>query len=555
MRKFPKLDLNSDWVEKTLGEMTLDQKIGQLLHPCIQPSSSVEHRTEALGSVEPGGLFLFSGSRQEFLEITRWFQDRSPIPLLISADLENGAGNIVEDATRFPSLMGLAATDNAQLAYEMGRAAAVEGRSCGVHWSFGPVVDLCVNPHNPDSNTRSMGDNPDRVASLSQAMIRGMQENGLCATVKHFPGAGFDDRDQHLTNTINPLRMDQWFESSGRMFQEAFELGVWSVMIGHLSLPAWDPGVGEHIQYSPPATLSRRIVTDLLRERMGFDGVIITDALDMAGVTAWGVFDEIIPRVIEAGSDMILFSEAKRDFDILRRAVDDGRLSEERIEESARRILALKETLNLQGDSGSTPVSDEEGEFFQQTSVSIAEKSITLVKDNHNALPLKFEKGVRVLSYHLRGDPEDNVDTFDDLLRQKGAEVVRFTEEDINSIPRGHDFADYDVVLLNIVLKPSWGTNRIRPAGNFMRDVWALITCHHPRLVMISYGSPYMSYEMPFVPLVINAYSNDLNTQKAELRVLSGEIQAKGISPVDLDSPYFTKSLDGFRANLRDNEK
>lgn len=550
MRKFPKLDLNSNWVDKTLSEMTLDQKIGQLLHPCIQPSSPVEKRLEALGGVEPGGIFLFSGSRQQFLEITGWFQDRSPTPLVISADLENGAGNIVEDATRFPSLMGLAATDSEKLAYEMGRAAAVEGRSCGVHWSFCPVVDLCVNPHNPDSNTRTLGDNPDRVARLSQAMIQGMQENSLCATVKHFPGAGFDDRDQHLTNTINPLRMDQWVASSGRMFQEAFQLGVWSVMIGHLSLPAWDPGEGEHMQYSPPATLSKKIVTDLLRGRMGFDGVIITDALDMAGVTAWGKFDEIIPRVIEAGCDMILFSEAKRDFDILRGAVDDGRLSEERIEESARRILALKERLNLQRDIAPIPVADDDRTHFQQTSVNIAEKSITLVKDSHGALPLKFEQGVRVLSYHLRGDPEDNVDSFDDLLRQMGAEVVRFTEEDIDKVPRGHDFAEYDVVLLNIVLKPSWGTNRIRPAGNFMRDVWALITCHHPRLVMISYGSPYMSYEMPHVPLVVNAYSNDLNSQKAVLRILSGEIAANGVSPVDLDSPYFTKSLDGIRPNL-----
>lgn len=550
MSGFKEFDTSSDWVEHILAGMTLDQKIGQLLHPCIQPSASDEERIEMLGDIEPGGLFLFAGSRKELQEITTWFQGRSSVPLIISADLENGAGKVVEEATKFPALMSLGATGDEQLAFEMGRAAAVEGRSCGIHWSFGPVVDISANPLNPGTNTRSFGDDPDLISRLSKAMIQGMQENGLCATVKHFPGGGFDDRDSHICNTINPLRIDQWFALSGRMFQDAFDLGVWSVMVSHISLPTWDPGDHVHMQFSPPATISRRIVTELLRKRMGFEGVIITDALDMGGVTSIGPFEEIIPRVIEAGCDMILFSSVKRDFRIIKDSIKGGRLTEAHVEASVRRILSLKEILGLHEDQTNPPLSKEDSEHFEDISRLIAEKALTLVIDRDSVLPLQLDKGARVLSYHVRGDPELNVNTFDNLLRERGVEVAHFNEQDVGKLPNADELSEFDIVLISAVFEPSWGTNLIRPGGNYMRDVWALITSHHPRLAFVSYGSPYLYYEMPHLPLVVNAYSADLNTQKAVLRLLAGEIEATGTSPVNLDSPYMFKSLEGLRYRL-----
>jgi len=541
------LPTTSEWVERTLASLTLDQKIGQLLHPNIWPATSQDELTGMLGDVEPGGIFLHPGKMEGFQNTTRWLQERFPVPVIVSSDLECGAGCMVEDATSFPDLMSLAATDNEELAFEMGRAAAVEGRACGIHWSFGPVVDINANPHNPDANTRSLGDDPDRVARLSTAIIRGMQQNGLCATAKHFPSGGFDDRDPHICTIINPLRMDQWFALSGRMFQEAIDMGVWSIMIGHISLPAWDPGDGTHIQHAPPATLSRKLITGLLRERMGFQGVIITDAMNMGGVTSWGPLEEIIPGAIEAGCDMILFSSAKRDFDILKRAIESGRLTEERIDQSVRRILALKELLGLHENRSLPSIATEDSEHFQRISREIAEKALTLVRDRNGVLPLKLEKGTRVLSYHLRGEPAYNVDPFDDLLREREVEVIHFDEMDLGKLPETNELAAFDVVLMSAVLRPSWGTNRIRPAGTYMRDVWSLITSHHPRLVFVSYGSPYLLYEMPNLPLAINAYSPDLNTQKAVLRLLIGEINAMGKSPVDLDSPYRLKSVEGLR--------
>ena len=550
MYTFPKLNLNSKWVEDTLASLSLAQKIGQLLHPCLQPSVSVEAREAHLDGIQPGGIFLFPGLKRQFAEITTWFQEMSTVPVIVSADLENGAGRIIEDATTFPELMSLAATGREDLAYEMGRAAAIEGRACGIHWSYGPIVDMNLNPYCPGASTRTLGSDPDLIAKLSGAMIRGMQENGLCATVKHFPGAGLDDRDSHICTTINSLRMHEWLALSGRMFQNAIDMGVWSIMTGHISLPAWDPGSGEHIQAAPPSTISKKLLTDLLRDRMGFDGVIITDALDMGGVTSWGSFDEIIPSAILAGCDMILFSEPRRDFDILMGAVKEGRLTEERINQSVRRILALKERLGLHVSTTPFYVSETDKISFQQVSEEISEKALTIVRDKHKTLPLTLSQDRRVLCYHLRGDPEENVDTFDDLLREMGVDVDTYTEQDIGKFPRNIDLSNYDFILLNVVLTPSWGTSRIRPAGNYMRDVWSLITSHHPGLVVISYGSPYIGYEMPHVTTVINSYSPDTNTQMAVLKLLTGQIQANGTSPVDLDSPYQLKALEGLRCIL-----
>jgi beta-N-acetylhexosaminidase len=216
-----------------------------------------------------------------------------------------------------------------------------------------------------------------------------------------------------------------------------------------------------------------------------------------------------------------------------------------------RRILALKETLGLHKNHNPPSIEAADSEHFRHISQEIAEKAITLVRDRNEALPLKLEEGNRVLSYHFRGDAAyKNVDAFDDLLRERGVDVTRLDETDLGKLPKGDAgdaLAAFDVVLISAVFGPSWGTNLIRPAGNYMRDVWSLITSHHPRLVFVSYGSPYHLYEMPNLPLVINAYSPDLNTQKAVLRLLVGEIKATGKSPVNLDSPYRLKSVEALR--------
>jgi len=438
-------------------------------------------------------------------------------------------------------MMSLGATDSAELAHTVGRATAGEGRAYGVHWTLSPVVDLNLNPNNPITSTRAFGDDPDRAAPLATAMIRGIQAGGMAATAKHFPGDGLDDRDHHLCTTVNPLSMGDWYALSGRMFQEAIDAGVWAIMPGHISLPSWDPGGGSHPADAPPATLSRKLITGLLREKMGFEGVVITDAMNMAGALAWGPTEDILPRAIEAGCDVILFCSAKTDFDILKRAVERGRLTEARIDQSVRRVLALKEALGLHVDPAPRPLTDEDSERFGQAGTTIAETALTVVADREGVLPLKLDASARVLSYRLRSQPERDVTAFDDALRERGVQVTQLCEADKAGVKETFEQGEFDLVIFSAVVLPMWGTGRIRLVGD-MGDIWSPVHIPRERLVFVSYGSPYHLSEMSYLPLVINAYSPDDRTQRAVVRLLAGEIRPRGVSPVDLDSPYRYRS-------------
>jgi beta-N-acetylhexosaminidase len=533
-----------EWIKSRLSKMSLDQKIGQLLHPFIHPQLTPEEIENYLGGIEPGGVFIFSGTMEETRNCAMKIQSRLKIPALISSDLECGAGKMMPDATVFPDFMALAAVDDQDLAYTVGKAAALEGRAAGIHWSFAPIVDINRNPFNPVTNVRSLGDDPEIISRMACAVIRGVQENGLCATAKHFPGDGFDSRDQHICTSINPLNMDAWRKLSGRTFQDAINAGVKSIMIGHIALPAIDPGDRKSIDSAPPATLSRRITTDLLRGEMGFDGLVISDASNMGGFTSWGPREEIVPRCIEAGCDQLLFCELKTDFDILKRSVKEGRLSMERVDEAVERVLACKHYFNLHENVGSVPLKQDDRELFRKAAEQIAERSLTLVRDRFGALPLSLTSGKKALCYHLRGDKETNVDSFDDLLRKRGVEVVSFNEDAYYENFPGEETEKADYVLVHFVYKPAWMTNRIRPNGRFMRILVGRIKMHDPRVVFISWGNPYIHLEIPRAPAVINAWSTSPVTQENVLKLLTGEIKARGKSPVNLELPPYWFPID-----------
>ncbi|MHA2246998.1 MAG: glycoside hydrolase family 3 protein [Candidatus Hodarchaeales archaeon] len=530
MRKFKPLNLYSEWVTNKLNVLTLEEKIGQLLHPSIYPATPPSKIKELLSDVEVGGVFLFTGTVGNFSKTITFLQQHFNTPVIISSDLENGPGRMILGTTVFPDLMSLAATDDETLAYGMGRSSALEGRSYGVHWAFGPIVDVNANPDNPINNTRSLGDNPDKISRLSCAMVQGMQENGLCATIKHFPGDGLDDRDPHICTIVNPLSQDDWFKISGKPFQAAIDLGVWAVMIGHIALPAFET----NNETNKPAQVSKALITDLLRNRMGFDGLIITDAIEMAGLTSYKPIEEILVETINAGCDMILFSEVKRDFNILKKAFKENKISIERINDAVRRILSLKEILGLHKDVENKKFEKDELNSFRQLSQTIADKAVTLVKNDKNLIPLNLKKGSKILSYHIRSSPQNNVDSLDELLTKEGYEITRKTELDEKTFPLSDKLNKYEFILINIIFNPTWGLGRIRIGGDFMRKLWFMMNTHRERMIIISFGSPYILYDLPWADSYINAYSPDINTQKSVVDILLGKKQAVGTSPVDI---------------------
>lgn len=522
-------------IEAMLSAMALDEKIGQLLHPFVRPQESPAALRRYLGDFQPGGVFIMPGTREETAACIDVVQGCARTPVVISSDLENGPGRMVKDATVFPDLMALAATGEPELARAMARSAAREGLELGIHWTFGPIVDINANPQNPITNTRGLGDDPELISELAIALITEMQQHGLAATAKHFPGDGYDARDQHVCTTINPLSREEWHRLSGEMFRRAINAGVWTIMIGHISLPSIDPGAGTSLADAPPATLSHRLTTELLRGELGFDGLIVSDASHMGGVTSRGPREQIVPQMLLAGCDQILFCDLEGDFRILKNAAVDGTLPQSRIDDAVRRILRLKGQLGLFTRLRGEKVPDEEREKNAAASRSLAESAVTLVRDRHNALPIATGAGKRILSCHLRADPLYNVDGIDELLRATGAEVVHHTEQDLHKLPSAEEIDAFDAILLHWVYGPSWNTNRIRPNGNYLRDVILRLSFHDRRLVSISYGTPYLLHDLPEMPALINAYSPDRETQRAVVYILTGKAEARGKSPVRLE--------------------
>jgi len=261
----PLSEAQKRWVEATFATLRTEDKVAQLLLPTL---GSYDYRREAvdafLADRPVGGIFVGIADRDQHRAEIAQLQARCSIPLVVASDLEAGAGHFVRGGVPFPEPLAVAAADDPQLAYALGTAAAREGRYAGVHWTFAPVVDVNVNPDNPIANTRSLGDDPERVARLAEAIMRGMQEHGLAACAKHFPGDGVDDLDQHTVTTVNTLSRQEWYRISGLPFRRAIAAGVWSIMVGHIALPAWDATQNACGVYCP-ASINHTLVTGLLR--------------------------------------------------------------------------------------------------------------------------------------------------------------------------------------------------------------------------------------------------------------------------------------------------
>jgi len=345
------------WVAKTLQGMTVDEKVGQLIftayHGAFLSKESDAYReyVQQVDQEHVGGFIVETQSsplgvvRSEAYAtavLANQLQSHAKIPLLMGADFERGTAMRLEEGTSFPPAMGVAAAGSPQDAYEMGRIAALEARAAGVHWVFAPVADVNSNPDNPIINTRSFGEDPQRVAEFVAAFVRGVEENGALATAKHFPGHGDTATDSHIDLPI--VRADRKRLESEELvpFRAAIAAGVSSIMTGHLSVPAYEPDP------NVPATLSPNILTGLLRKQLGFKGLVVTDAMSMGGITVRYPPGEAAVRAFLAGSDAVLMPPVPNAaFEALRDAVRTGRISKARLDESVTRLLSAKARLGL----------------------------------------------------------------------------------------------------------------------------------------------------------------------------------------------------------------
>lgn len=542
MSAFEITDESRAKARELLDGMDIDRKIGQLLHPAMSPQTGEREIAEQLAGIEPGGVFLFGGTIDEVKKFTVTLQQQLSLPAVISGDLEAGAGKMIIGCTRLPSQMALAAVDDSDVAYQFGRATAIEARSCGIQWVFSPVADISAHPDSPIVNTRSFGSFPDTVKKMAAAMTAGLQENGVCATAKHFPGDGFDYRDQHLITSRNPLEQEEYMAVFGSVYKELIEKGIGSIMVGHIALPSFESKNGGTLI---PASISPDIVQGLLREKLGFEGVIISDALDMRGLRSARVKGSYAVEVFKAGVDMLLFADLREDFDALKAAYEKGEISEERINESVLRILTLKTSLSLTEPPQLEKLSEETTTEFRALGRTISERAVTEVRGNRVILPITIKRGGKMLSIQLRSDQAVHADHFENLLEQRGASLMRVSESDAYKLDAIKNPKSYQQIFLIYIFTPNWANNYIRPTGNYLRHLQHFLNRAGNTVIAVSFGSPYHMFDLGEFPVFINAYSNDKPTQEAVLRYLTGELSAQGKSPVSLEEPNLNNYLSG----------
>ncbi|HYC58756.1 MAG TPA: glycoside hydrolase family 3 protein [Thermoanaerobaculia bacterium] len=493
--------------------MTLEEKIGQLFVVAARAGEPVEEVERHVRENHVGGVIWFQSTASETARVNAHLQSLARVPLLISADLEAGMGMRFTDAPWWPPAMAIAATGDPTLAEEMGRATAREALAIGVNHILAPVADVNVDPRNPVINTRSFGEDPHEVARYVAAFVRGVQSEGCLATAKHFPGHGDTHIDSHRALPVLGVTRERLDRVELVPFRAAIAADVASVMIGHLAVPTLDATrVPVRAQFenvygtasdevtlggTMPATLSKPVV-DLLRRDLGFDRLVITDAMDMGGLAAHFDPGEAAVRAIEAGNDQILFSP---DPDAAIAAVRE-RVSEARIDESVRRVLRVKTWSDGLSARRSRPA---DSASFQMVS-SIAERSITLVRDTQNLLPLTTRR-VRTVVVNPHADP------LDDALRE--------LEHDDNA----------DLLVLLLALRPKSGAGSITVPA----DIQQLAHKHAQKTIAVAFGSPYVLRELGDISTFVCAWGVQLVLQRAAMRALRGEIAMTGKLPVRIE--------------------
>jgi len=470
-----------------------------------------------------------------------------PRPLLIAADLEHGAGAHIPGCVDFPWSFAIGAANSIPLTKKMGIATALEARAKGVNWTFSPCVDLCLNHNNPVVNIRSMGDDPNRVARLASAWIDAMQSTGLAACAKHFPGDGVDDRDQHLCTSVNSLDRMAWESLYGAVWRRVINAGVMSIMAGHISLPAFQTrhtSVGDAL----PATLSPELQIQLLREHLGFKGVIVSDAAPMIGFTSRVREEDAAVANILAGSDVYLFADPVADFGRLKAALKKGRLSEDRIYQSVKRVLQMKARIGLHKMEPCPKVTPLRKKEFEADALRMAQKSIILYRKN-TATPLHLKPGAKVLTVTLRYDGgnakfSDPLGTVDEELRARGFRVTHL--ENPSHVKLKRKARQFDAVFLNFSIAPHALLGAVRVIGSSVMSLWRAFWLECPNAVFTTFGSPYHIYEFPHLPNYWMVCSQSKVSQRAAVQAWLGECRATAKSPVYIpQTPIIRNPLSG----------
>ena len=538
------------WAETTLLQMSLEEKVGQVLfttyHGSFTPTDSEAYAQmmHDVNELHVGGFInITHGSPLGIVKsqayptavLTNQLQTKSKLPLLIGADFERGTAMRLDEGTSFPTAMALAAAGNPKDAYTMGKITALEARAVGIQWIYAPDADVNNNPGNPIINTRSFGEDPAQVSEFVSEFIRGVQENGGLATAKHFPGHGDTAGDSHIDLPVIKADRERLEHLEFVPFRAAIAAGVGSVMTGHLAVPALEPDA------NTPATLSSRILTDVLRKELGFEGLVVTDAMDMGGITVRFAPGDAAVRAFLAGADALLMPPVPdAAYDALLAAAKSGQITQERLDASVRRILLAKAKLGLNSNR-LVDLDALNAKFgsaaYQAEAQEISDRGITLLRDTPHRLPLDGTKPMRALLVSLYADPEpypgedlerELRSRFDSLIALRAD--TKFVKADTLKLPSPDQ---YDVAILALFVRVSDRKGDVDVPVDQLPLINQIYKTGKP-VITAGMGSPYLIERFPQAETWLSAFGISDVAQIAIARALFGQIPVQGRLPVTI---------------------
>lgn len=521
------------WVKNMVEEMSVEEKAGQLF-VVLGDAYSEEERCQLISQKGIGGVLFRPDTADNIKKKFAQLEALSKLPLLKAANLEEGGSGILKDGTYFGSQMLVAAADELEHTRRFAEVCAREGQQVGVNCTFSPVVDIDYNYQNPITNVRTFGSDKDAVANHASLYVEQLQKLGMAAFAKHFPGDGVDYRDHHLHPTYNDLSAKDWYESFGMIYKRLINEGIYGVMVGHIVQPNVIKDINPEATDADmlPASLSKEMLTGVLREKYGFNGVIITDATIMGGYTMAMPRKDAIPTSIMSGCDMICFStDIHEDYQYILDAVEDGRLTKERLNEAVMRILALK-MRTMSREEAVEPFT-----FGKKWADDCAQDGVTLAKDIQQLVPFTVEEYPRIKLVTLGNDQMFDgsmSQTAMEMLIQEGFEVELYDPmaDDLHG-SKNLDKKQLTLILANI---PTAVSNKTA-----VRIFWCeKHAMEIPRFVneettaFVSFGNPYHLQDIPRVRTYINAYTATQATVRAVMEKLLGKGAFMGKSPVDV---------------------
>ena len=532
--------------DKIIDSLTPEEAVGQLM--CIgipngYTMDDMDKIDELCKRTLPGSIFVAKKTPEFIKAVTDIANKYVKVPVMMVTDIENGPGSCIDGVPELPQPMAWGACNDEKLIEEAGEETAKICRLHGIHWTFGPIVDLNINPRNAESNIRSVSDNPDRVIKIAGAHMRGLTKNGYMVTsCKHFPGQGTDDRNSHFCTTINHLSKEEWWNTFGKVYKAVIEQGTASIMVGHSTLPFYQKEREEFFgEY--PVCLSRELMTDLLKGELGFDGCIVSDAMSMIGIAARMPLDRLAIEFFNAGGDNYLFPTSQ-DFECTIKAVKSGEISKERLYDAVRRNLVLKEKARLFEDQQKVLDEIKLGRDFIEIAQEVADKSVKVVRNLNGTIPFSDFKSKKILMFHMIGRFDHEPPTGKELeplkkaFEDRGYQVTEYYRGSYANV-KEEIVKDYDLVLVNCKMSSrDYHGSSLRVGWDEIMIFWHAAVLQHKNVIFTSFGDPYKIYEFPYLKEYINAFSLTRETQVAVAKVILGEIEPTAKNPVNFP-PFF----------------